>query len=203
VSFLKRFVAGTVAFTVALVAALTITLASADVVRLSFTEVIFGDGVRVGVIKSTGTNVSIQATSNSALSFGTNALERWSITTAGVLQQDASNGSSLIMQRNGSYLRQSFVQTAAAGSTISDCTALSRVYNRISTAAAGTGVCLGDVDGMVFYVQNMGANDMRLYPMAAQRLTALRQERTSRSQQRRTRSRSAIRRMLATGPAPS
>jgi hypothetical protein len=25
-------------------------------------------------------------------------------------------------------------------------------------------VCLGDVDGMAFYIQNVGANDMRLYP---------------------------------------
>jgi hypothetical protein len=145
--FLKRLILLSSALTVALVCSVSL----AEVSRTSWDRLI----------------------STTTQTFGANSLARWSITTAGVFQQDASNGSSIIMQRNGSYLRQSQVQTSAAGSTISDCTALTRVFSRLNTVASGTGACLPDVDGVALYVHNMGANDAELYPPAAGQINGL------------------------------
>ena len=54
---------------------------------------------------------------------------------------------------------------SAAGSTSSDATSLSSIYNRISTVAAGAGVKLPPTEmGATVFVANAGANPLTVYP---------------------------------------
>lgn len=54
---------------------------------------------------------------------------------------------------------------SAAGSTSSDATALSSIYNRVSTVAAGAGVKLPPCEmGATVYLTNAGANALTVYP---------------------------------------
>jgi len=57
------------------------------------------------------------------------------------------------------------IAVSAAGSTSSDATSLSSIYNRISTVAAGAGVKLPPTEmGATVYVANAGANNLIVYP---------------------------------------
>ena len=54
---------------------------------------------------------------------------------------------------------------SAAGTTSSDATALTSIYNRISTVAAGAGVKLPPCEmGATIWVTNVGANALLVYP---------------------------------------
>ena len=54
---------------------------------------------------------------------------------------------------------------SAAGSTSSDATALSSIYNRVSTVAAGAGVKLPPCEmGATIWITNAGANALTVYP---------------------------------------
>ena len=57
------------------------------------------------------------------------------------------------------------VDITAAGTTIADAALLTSVYNRITTTAAGTGVCLPPTEmGAAIGVTNLGANPLTVYP---------------------------------------
>lgn len=57
------------------------------------------------------------------------------------------------------------VDITAAGTTIADAALLTSVYNRITTTAAGTGVCLPPTEmGAAIWVTNLGANPLTVYP---------------------------------------
>lgn len=65
------------------------------------------------------------------------------------------------------YLKAKAVSTGltAAGSTISDALQLDTGVSIVETAASGTGVKLPECQiGEVVYVQNLGANDLEVYP---------------------------------------
>jgi hypothetical protein len=69
-------------------------------------------------------------------------------------------------------LQQSVSATVtAAGTTVTDATQLTAVFNNVSTAAASTGVKLWDPPvgtttsvGQLIFVRNGGANDLKVYP---------------------------------------
>lgn len=69
----------------------------------------------------------------------------------------------------GFSLAQSVAATVtAAGTTITDAFQLAAVYNRVTTAAASTGVKLWTpAIGSTIWVQNLGANDVKVYPPTA------------------------------------
>lgn len=57
---------------------------------------------------------------------------------------------------------------SAAGSTSSDATSLSSIYNRVTTVTAGQGVALPGCEmGATVYVANAGANLLTVYPGAS------------------------------------
>ena len=94
---------------------------------------------------------------------------RWNINAIGDFAGDSLGGNISISRVGKGVSQSSTIGLTAAGSTISDCLALSRVYNHVGTVAAGTGVCLWspDYSGTQVYVQNFGANDLKLYPSSA------------------------------------
>ena len=56
----------------------------------------------------------------------------------------------------------------AAGTTIADALQLTARFNQVGTAASGTGVKLPDAEiGEVVVVQNLGANNLEVYPHSA------------------------------------
>lgn len=104
--------------------------------------------------------------SDGTIQFSVGSAERWRINASGVLTQDASNGGGIVMTRASTSLAQS-VATAitAAGTTIADGTALTAVYNVITTAAASTGVNLWAANvGSSILVRNAGANTINVWP---------------------------------------
>lgn len=57
---------------------------------------------------------------------------------------------------------------AAAGSTRANALQLTRVYNSVDTAAAGTGVLLPPTQqGETIFIANSGANTLKVYPYEA------------------------------------
>lgn len=100
------------------------------------------------------------------MTFRTGANARWSIDSSGNLLQNSSTGLDIVLGRSDTSVRQK-VATAisAAGSTSADPTALTSVYNIVSTVTAGQGVKLPGVNsGSTVFVVNNGANDLKLYP---------------------------------------
>lgn len=100
------------------------------------------------------------------MTFRTGANARWSIDSSGNLLQNSSTGLDIVLSRSDTSVRQK-VATAisAAGSTSADPTALTSVYNIVSTVTAGQGVKLPAVSsGSTVFVVNNGANDLKLYP---------------------------------------
>lgn len=93
-------------------------------------------------------------------------LRRFFIDAAGVLNQDATNGSNIVLTKASTSVCQPVANAvSAAGTTIADATQLTAVINRVSTVAASTGVKLWDATiGTTIYVMNLGASDLELYP---------------------------------------
>ncbi len=71
-----------------------------------------------------------------------------------------------VTQASGSFSQESVATgIAAAGTTIADATQLSAAINEVTTAAAGSGVKLPVAAvGATIVVQNLGANDLEVYP---------------------------------------
>lgn len=94
------------------------------------------------------------------------AIRRWAFDSAGAFNQDGTNGADIVLAKASTSVRQVTSATVtAAGTTITDATQLTSVFNRISTAAAGTGVKLWDAgNGTMIAVSNLGANDLEVYP---------------------------------------
>lgn len=122
------------------------------------------ENATTGVVDISAGNVAA-----GVINFKTANSNRWIIANNGDLSGDSLSGN-ITISRLGKGISQSTTSSlTAAGSAIGDCLVLSRVYNVITTAAAGTGACLWspDYSGVQILVQNRGANDMKLYPSAA------------------------------------
>lgn len=90
----------------------------------------------------------------------------WAFTTNGALTQGTTLGGNIVMTENNSGIAQN-VNTAitAAGTSVTDATQLTGIYNIVSTVASSTGVKLwAGVVGHQIWVQNRGANNLELYP---------------------------------------
>lgn len=96
-----------------------------------------------------------------------NNATRWAFQSDGTLAQDASNGSNLVLSRgNTSVVQRVAATVTAAGTTSANATVLDSIYNAVTTVASGTGVRLTNVSngGSPVFVQNLGANDLEVYP---------------------------------------
>lgn len=91
---------------------------------------------------------------------------RFVIGPTGNLTQDATNGGNIVLSKASTSVAQPVnVGVTAAGTTTADATALTGIYNTVTTVAASTGVRLPDVAvGSTVYVQNLGANNLEVYP---------------------------------------
>lgn len=95
-----------------------------------------------------------------------NGLERLELETDGDLAQNATNGGNLLWTKASTALALSTATgLTAAGTTIADALALTRVYNVLTTVASGAGAKLWDAPvGARLEVVNAGANALLLYP---------------------------------------
>jgi hypothetical protein len=68
-----------------------------------------------------------------------------------------------------SYTDTAATAITAAGTTLADATKLSARFNKVTTAAASSGVSLpaGSAAGELVVVQNSGANALSVYPATA------------------------------------
>jgi hypothetical protein len=93
------------------------------------------------------------------------ATPTWDFATNGGLVQQASGGSITLTTASTSVNQPASNSLSAAGSSRTDCTALTKVYNNVTTVTAGQGVCLwGGVAGQHIRVRNAGANALKVYP---------------------------------------
>lgn len=123
------------------------------------------ENASTGVLELSSGNVA----STGVINLKTLATNRWIVNAVGDFAGDSLSGNISISRVGKGVSQSSTTGLTAAGSTLSDCLALSRVYNHFSTVAAGTGACLWspDLSGMQVFVQNFGANDLKLYPATA------------------------------------
>lgn len=116
-----------------------------------------------------GANVDIytSASGNNIRFYGNNLLG-WSMTGAARdFTQDGTNGGNIVLSRgNTSVVQRVATAVTAAGTNSATATVLDSIYNAVTTVAAGTGVRLTNVanGGSPVYVQNLGANDLEVYP---------------------------------------
>jgi hypothetical protein len=93
----------------------------------------------------------------------------------GNITQNASYGGSLVLTNAKTHVAQPAVDSlTATGTSITDALQLTKVYNNITTVAAGTGVKLYEpsdanstpttITGVAQCVRNAGANNLVLYP---------------------------------------
>lgn len=74
----------------------------------------------------------------------------------------------LNLSASGNTLRQTVATgLTATGTVLGDSLALTSIFNRLTTVAAGTGANLFNSTGVLQCVQNLGANDLKLYPNSA------------------------------------
>lgn len=79
----------------------------------------------------------------------------------------ATNGQ-LDLSTSGTTFRQTVATgLTATGSAIGDSLALASIFNRLTTVAAGTGASLLGSTGVYHCAQNLGANNLKLYPSSA------------------------------------
>lgn len=86
------------------------------------------------------------------------ALTAASVTLSGQLNMSAA--STTIRQTVATGL-------TATGTVLADSLALTSIFNRLTTVAAGTGANLLGSTGVFHCVQNLGANNLKLYPNGA------------------------------------
>jgi hypothetical protein len=93
------------------------------------------------------------------------ATPTWDFGTTGDLTQQASGGSVVLSAASTAVRQPASNSISAAGSARTDCTALTKVFNNVTTVAAGQGVCLwGGTAGLHVRVRNGGANALKVYP---------------------------------------
>jgi hypothetical protein len=107
--------------------------------------------------------------------FGAGGLDRWQISAAGDLTQDATNGGNIVMAKAGTGL--TYAQTtddvvSAAGSTQADATAMTVNRIQIATGANGTTgikfLALASLTRHATYsIWNDSASALKLYTNAA------------------------------------
>jgi len=119
---------------------------------------------RSSLVQSNG--LYIAGPSGQSILFRNGSTDVWSISSAGVLTQNATNGGNLVFQRSSTGIQVTAgAGLTAAGTTISDALQLSATYNDVTTAAAGTGVKLwSNTSGHIIVVKNRGANALLVYP---------------------------------------
>jgi hypothetical protein len=92
----------------------------------------------------------------------------WDVDAGGDLNQDATYGGSVILTADDTSVAQpAGTGLTAAGTTITDALQLAKVYNNLTTVAAGTGAKLFDGEvGTAIGVSNNGLTPLSLYPPA-------------------------------------
>lgn len=99
----------------------------------------------------------------------TAAIDRWYLDSVGDLIQESTNGGSIrVTKALTSVVEPLSTGITAAGTIISDATALTKVINNITTVAANTGVKLWAAKvGSTLVVKNSGASTLKVWPEAA------------------------------------
>ena len=124
-------------------------------------------GVESNVLRVTAANVTqLNARSGASVAFAVNGSNRFSVDSSGGFTQDATNGGGITLSKASTSVAEPVnAAVTAAGTTVTDATQLTAVYNWATTVAASTGVKLWDATaGSRVYVQNLGANNLELYP---------------------------------------
>ena len=130
-----------------------------------------GQGVAVRTAKqlsSNGQDLLVGTESAHDVAIMTNSIARYAFDDDGNIVQRAAGGSALFTNANTAVV-QRFAKVAAAGSTISDATDLSAVFNAVSPVASGAGAQLWEapLHAEIRVLNNNGANALSLYPPAA------------------------------------
>lgn len=88
----------------------------------------------------------------------------WSIDSA--ITQNATNGGDFVQTKAGTSVAQAVATSlAAAGTTTSDATVLTKVVSSVPTGATNSGVRLWNASiGSVLYVENQTGNTIKVYP---------------------------------------
>ena len=117
-------------------------------------------------LTSNGQAIIMGTDSAHSTTLKSNALNRFALTSAGDLEQDATNGGNVKMTKASTALAQAFsAAVTAAGTVLGDATDLTAVFNNVTTVGAGTGVQLWDApQGSMILVRNAGANALAVYP---------------------------------------
>jgi len=119
-------------------------------------------------LSSNGQGLLVGTESSHDLDFMSASINRLALDSSGNLKQRSSGGSAIFTNANTAVV-QKFAKVAAAGSTISDATDLSAVFNAVSPVASGAGAQLWEapLNAEIKVLNNYGANDLKLYPPAA------------------------------------
>lgn len=120
----------------------------------------------VKTITSNGQALTLGTESDHNLDLKQTDLTRFSLTSSG-LEQDATNGGSIIMSKASTAVVPGLAQTAltAAGTTISDAYQMTGVFHHFTTVAASSGAKLWNAPLYTkIELVNSGANALALYP---------------------------------------
>lgn len=114
-----------------------------------------------------GADLTIGTESADDVVLKTNNTARLMLTSAGNLEQDATNGGSITLTKASTIVTPGVCSTTltAAGTTISDALDLTAFFSNLTTVASGAGAQLWDAPlNSMLIVRNQGANALLLYP---------------------------------------
>lgn len=116
-------------------------------------------------VLSNGQDIAVGTSSAHLLNLQTSGTTKWALNAADLVQ-DATNGGHLKMTKASTALAVASVNAiSAAGTVIGDATALTRVWNKISTVSSNQGVGLWDAPiGAMIWVLNQSATAVKVYP---------------------------------------
>lgn len=121
----------------------------------------------IKTIKSNGQALAVGTDSAHDFTLKTDALTRFKIGSGGTLEQDPTNGSSILMTKASTCVVPGTALTgiSAAGSVITDATDLTAVFNNVTTVGANQGVQLWDAPlHSELIVRNASGTTVRVYP---------------------------------------
>lgn len=120
-------------------------------------------------LSSNGQGLLVGTESAHDVTVMTQSIQRYAFDSSGNITQKTSGGSAIFRNPSTVVVGGKFAEVAAAGSTISDATDLTAVFNSVSPVASGAGAQLWDapLDAVIQVLNNQGANSLSLYPHAA------------------------------------
>jgi len=118
-------------------------------------------------VRSANTELELFTTTNHSLSLGTNNVQRWTISSSGDLNGDATNGGDLVFDKALKGPRVAVAQSVAATGTIqADAAAITANIVSITTGGENTGVIIpqGNGIGHEILLYNGTATNKKIYP---------------------------------------